>query len=347
MLAKITILYRLSFSALVIISMLVMSGCPKANPSSSTTATIIGTVSLENSASLGGVTIQVYPLATIDADVQSVRQNFATVGTPLSQATEFDHRLSTPIASTTTSANGSFSLTVNAGTYNVVAVQAGYGYSYKLNVAAPSGTVSTGTIALLQEQRLATISTNASTPVVFDAGRHYIISSTVYINCQNADVLVNAGAVLKFDDGASLNILNAKSFQVTGQAGTPVIFTALNQTGAAAKWSSVLIAAQVPVVMQYAVISNAANGISSNALSFAATDVVLTKNSPFGMALSGQAADSIQITLTRLVARDGGGVNIGFANIGSVSRSIFARCSKQGLSINDVSAVTIQKNFHL
>jgi hypothetical protein len=347
MLAKIIALCRPSIAAFVITGLLTASGCHKDNNNTSSPM-ITGSISLDSTASLGGVTIQAYPLATMDADVQTIRQSFSTVGTLLSQATEFDHRLSTPVASTTTSANGSFSLAVNPGTYNIVAVQAGYGYSYKLNISASSGTVSTGTIALLKEQELTTISTGASTPVVFDAGRHYIIRNTVYINCPNADVLVKAGAILKFDDGASLNILSAKSFQVTGQDGTPVVFTALNQTGVSAKWNSVLIAAQVPVTIQYAVISNALNGISSNALSFVSNDVVLTKNSPFGMVFSHQGGtDSMQVTLSRLVARDGGGVSISYAKASSVSRSIFARCGNQGINASNAATITIQDNYFL
>ena len=82
-----------------------------------------------------------YALAELDTVVVRMNKEFPMVGIPISQATEFDHRLGKPIYQTQTKADGSYELEgIKEGMYNLVAVRHGYGWKYLHEVEGAKGT---------------------------------------------------------------------------------------------------------------------------------------------------------------------------------------------------------------
>jgi len=59
------------------------------------------------------------------------KREYPNVGFPISQATEFDHRLGEILTEAKTKQDGSFEIGgVEEGTYNLVAEKAGFGWKY-------------------------------------------------------------------------------------------------------------------------------------------------------------------------------------------------------------------------
>ena len=100
-----------------------------------------GSVRLEGQMDHSGVTVALYALAELDTMVLRMNKEFHTVGMPIFQATEFDHRLAKPIYQTQTKAEGSYKLEgIKEGTYNLVAIKQGYGWKYLYEVELGKGT---------------------------------------------------------------------------------------------------------------------------------------------------------------------------------------------------------------
>jgi hypothetical protein len=84
--------------------------CSK-TPTSPDTFSLAGTVHLEGQEDHSGVTVALYNLVELDTAVVRLQKEFPFMGIPISQQTEFDHRLVEPVCTTKTKADGSFQLT--------------------------------------------------------------------------------------------------------------------------------------------------------------------------------------------------------------------------------------------
>jgi hypothetical protein len=112
--------------------------CSK-SPTSPDTFSLSGTVHLEGQEDHSGVTVALYNLVEPDTAVVRMQKEFPFVGVPISQQTEFDHRLTEAVYTTETEADGSFHFSdVEKNTYNLVAFKNGYGwrYVYEINDTA-------------------------------------------------------------------------------------------------------------------------------------------------------------------------------------------------------------------
>src|SRR4030066_92417 len=95
--------------------------CSK-HPTAPDTFSLSGTVHLEGQEDHSGVTVALYNLVEPDTAVVRLQKEFPYVGIPISQQTEFDHRLAEPVYQTKTKADGFFKLSkVDESTYNLVA----------------------------------------------------------------------------------------------------------------------------------------------------------------------------------------------------------------------------------
>jgi hypothetical protein len=90
-----------------------------------------GTVHLEDETDHSGIIVAVYDLAELDSDIVSINQEYPHIGVIISQHTEFDHRLQTHVKYSETDAAGNFEIKkIPTGTYNLVAMKAGWGFRY-------------------------------------------------------------------------------------------------------------------------------------------------------------------------------------------------------------------------
>jgi hypothetical protein len=91
-----------------------------------------------------GVTVALYHPAVLDPTIVNINTNFPNIGVQITQQTEFDHRLQNPAKVTTTSADGSFSISkINPGKYNLFVMKEGWGvrYLYDINIAEGDNTL--------------------------------------------------------------------------------------------------------------------------------------------------------------------------------------------------------------
>ena len=115
---------------LLFICFIAQGTCHK-NPTAPKTGTLTGTVYLEGEQDHSGITVALYKLAELDTTILRYNREYPNVGLPISQATEFDHRLGEVAAEAKTKKDGSFEIDgVEEGTYNFVAQKQGYGWKY-------------------------------------------------------------------------------------------------------------------------------------------------------------------------------------------------------------------------
>ena len=121
------------------ISTLLLLGCTK-SPTDSRTGTLTGTVFLEGEQDHSGITVALYKLAELDTTILRYNREYPNVGFPISQTTEFDHRLGEVVAEAKTKQDGSFEIEgVEEGTYNLVAEKTGFGWKYIYNISINKG----------------------------------------------------------------------------------------------------------------------------------------------------------------------------------------------------------------
>ncbi|KAA3617042.1 MAG: hypothetical protein D8M58_04400 [Calditrichaeota bacterium] len=100
--------------------------------------TFSGTVTLEGETDFSGVTVSLYEPVELDTALVRINEQYPNIGVQISQETEFDHRavdsFDNPleaVATTTTSADGSWQIKVEEGVYNVVVEKEGFGWKYE------------------------------------------------------------------------------------------------------------------------------------------------------------------------------------------------------------------------
>jgi len=96
--------------------------------------TLTGTVKLEGQQDHSGISVALYKLAELDTTILRYNREYPNVGFPISQATEFDHRLGEMVAESKTNSDGSFNIeNIPKGEYNFVALKQGFGWKYIYN----------------------------------------------------------------------------------------------------------------------------------------------------------------------------------------------------------------------
>ena len=107
---------------------------------SSPKSSLSGSVQLSGAVDFSGVTIAVYNLAYLDTTIVRINTEYPHIGVIISQETEFDHRLQSPVKVTQTDASGNFKLTdIRPGKYNIAFLKEGYSLKYLYNVSLTEG----------------------------------------------------------------------------------------------------------------------------------------------------------------------------------------------------------------
>jgi len=97
------------------------------SPTDSRTGTLIGTIFLEDQTNHSGITVAHYKLAELDTTILCYNREYPNVGFPISQATEFNHRLGEVIVESKTNTDGSFKIeNIPRGRYNFGAQKQGF-----------------------------------------------------------------------------------------------------------------------------------------------------------------------------------------------------------------------------
>jgi len=163
-------------------------------------------------------------------------KEFHMVGIPISQATEFDHRLAKPIYQTQTKADGSYKMEgIEEGAYNLVAVRQGYGwkYLYEAEVAKEAKTVTAENIVLYPEMEVSGVINQYT---VWPS-EHYIIAKGDVVVPEGETLIIDKGAVIRFDGFYELQIEG--SLQVNGEESIMVIFTSNFSEVNAGDWQAI------------------------------------------------------------------------------------------------------------
>ena len=172
--------------------------CSK-SPTDSRTGTLTGTVLLEGQTDHSGITVTLYKLAELDTTILRYNREYPNVGFPISQATEFDHRMGELVAESKTGVDGSFEIeNIPQGEYNFVAQRQGFGWKYIYNLSINSNSITklpNNTITLLGEAEVqGTITQNTT----WQRDRHFIVTEDITVP-QNTNLTIEPGAAVRFD----------------------------------------------------------------------------------------------------------------------------------------------------
>jgi len=129
--------------------------CCSKQPMSPETGTLTGTVYLEGQTDHSGISVALYKLAELDTTILRYNREYPNVGFPISQATEFDHRLGKVVAESKINTDGSFKIenipegspreinnsSISRGGYNFVVQKQGYGWKYIYNIPTNSNSM--------------------------------------------------------------------------------------------------------------------------------------------------------------------------------------------------------------
>ena len=82
-----------------------------------------------------GITVALYEAVALDTVIVRINMEHPNIGLPISQETEFDHRLHTPVVSAQTDGTGAFKFSkLRTGKYILVYHKEGWGLRYCYNV---------------------------------------------------------------------------------------------------------------------------------------------------------------------------------------------------------------------
>jgi hypothetical protein len=150
-------------------------------------ATLIGTVTCN----LQDVTVAVYAQTALDTTLVRINREFPHIGIQISQETEFDHRMQSPVTMTKTDVLGEYKIDkVKPGRYNLVFLKEGYSLKYVYEVNLTEGE------NVLEPQELlpcVDVSATITEPMTFMSGVQYNFSQDTQIM---SPVYIEAGAIL-------------------------------------------------------------------------------------------------------------------------------------------------------
>jgi parallel beta-helix repeat protein len=252
--------------------------CTK-NPTEPETFTITGIVTLEGETNHSGVIVALYQLVELDTAITSLRKRFPTVGFPLSQATEFDHRLAQPLLRTNSDKDGQFTLSnVSEGTYNLLVEKYGYGWRYVYDVQ--SGDIVEKPLKLYPEMR---VQGTLAGYTVWPADHHIIIAGNVTVP-PGETLIVDKGAVIRFNGFYQIKVYG--NIQVNGKMEEMVQFT-VNNVNSNLLWRGIFLKdLNASANINWAIMEFSDIGISANGSSLSLNSAYLRKINFEGILLS-------------------------------------------------------------
>jgi hypothetical protein len=204
--------------------------CSK-TPTPPSTFSLSGTVHQEGQEDHSGVTVALYNLVELDTAVVRLQKEFPFVGIPISQQTEFDHRLTEPIYQTRTARDGSYRIdNIKGGSYNLVALKDGFGWKYLFDIEIAKEKTTAPEIQLYAEKE---ISGNLNSYQVWEENHHYIIKSDATVP-EGAMLVINQGACVRFAENTSLIVHG--TLEVNGDSQNMVRMTSDQQNPEIGHW---------------------------------------------------------------------------------------------------------------
>ncbi len=204
------------FKILLIFLSVVFSTCTK-NLTESESFSLTGKVTLEGQADHSGITVALYPLVELDTAIVNMQKRFPTVGIPISQATEFDHRLSEPVYQAKTDKDGNYILyNIPQDEYNLVVEKKGFGWHYLYNV---TNSTKPENIKLLPEIE---VQGSLGEYTVWNENQHFVIIDDITVP-ENATLVIEPGVVARFNGYFKLTVLG--NLIVSGSETAMVNFT--------------------------------------------------------------------------------------------------------------------------
>lgn len=123
---------------ILIFSVILVVSCTTST--STKNSSLSGMIVLLDSDDHSGVTVALYNLAYLDTTLVRINQQYPHIGVIITQETEFDHRLQTPVKFTQTDLAGNFKLEgIRPGKYNIALLKEGYSLRYVYNLHLSEG----------------------------------------------------------------------------------------------------------------------------------------------------------------------------------------------------------------
>lgn len=161
-----------------------------------------------------GIRVILYEQTSLDTTVTNARAVYPSLGFPIDQNSEFDHRSGKQIASTTTSSDGEFSLTKIAyGYYNLVIMREGWGfrYIYGVQIGADSAALPIEELVLYPERfKSGYINEN----IVLESWRHLVLTDDTVFAPQS-ELTLGPNAIVRIAASKKLDFLGSMITQAT------------------------------------------------------------------------------------------------------------------------------------
>ena len=294
-------LFLLAVAALWASHILALCRCSK--PSSPSTGSVTGTVTVENQANFEGVTVTLYVPAEIDQELSQIQSLHPVVGFSIGQKAMFDHRLANQMATTETADDGSYSFeNVPQGSFVVVAEREHFGYLVRFDVTVKSGSKAVvPSIDLLEEQELAG---NLATNTTLEANRHYVVSSDVTVP-PGVTLTIEPGAHIEFDGYHSL-LVNGR-LAATGTEDQMIVFTSRKEAPAPGDWRRIEFNSSADESeMRWCKIEYASNGIYAKGVPLTLGHNLVRNNEQSGILILSAFDTPIEIRNHLLMNNDTG-----------------------------------------
>jgi len=283
-----------------------------------------------------GVTVALYELAVLDTTIVRINQEYPQIGVQISQETEFDHRLQNPVRVVTTDPDGSYSFDkVTLGTYNLVALKPGWGYSYSYSVPCTETHDQTD-IELFPERAVATVNGSAFT---FLSGRHYVADAAALFL---EPVEIQTGSVIRIAPGESISFYGP--ITVTEVGGHRFRFTTDNNAYSTAKLDSletydrILFASETNNYIHSGLIQAIQNGLQFQNGSAEISNTVFSGG---GVSFVGSNLPS---TVQSSIIRGFNQVAQNFYGPTTISRNIYAKNTDKCMILYDLEG-TVSDNY--
>lgn len=198
---------RIIFVIMAVALGILIFGC-KTTTKPDPKGTINGSISLVNDTldpsmdtnDYSGVSVSLYRTAELDTAIVRINNTFPNIGVKIDQETEFDHRLSSPVATVQTSTNGQYSFSdVAFGKYNLVMSKQDWGIQYFYEIEVLNSEAVTIAPRVIHPARK--LSGYISGDYTFQAGETYLISNQLSVV---GNATLEAGSKLFVDSGATI-----------------------------------------------------------------------------------------------------------------------------------------------
>ncbi len=244
-----------------------------------------------------GVTVALYNLAILDTTLSRINREYPHIGVQISQETEFDHRLQSPVAIVRTDESGSFDFTkVPLGDYNIVFVKESWGNRTVYNHSITQDNYKTLDVVYMYP--VVELSGTIQEEFCFESLRTYEMSEdTLFLGNVNvqpdATIIVRenkrlsfAGEINQDFESGYWKVTSASSYFDTHKAPHIYEYDMLNFS-----YSNIDVAVQ-RLILEYST-----NGIKSNSSNFTLNNSILRKCSSSVASLSAEHSNVSNIIL--------------------------------------------------